>query len=286
MKTRAKLENYEVVEESSAFLNDASVTFYQLMRDQDECLIVKKTVSYSIEDKIDLSADAKALFSDFVQMRAANREKNKKRIESDEAFYQHYVIGKSWRQIANEIGATSDVSFKMRAKKFLDDIADKAMQGDNVDILAQNLDMSANHLNQLINENLEKRRMENLLQYNILEIDQGRFNAQLDSMITTYLNDNEELDYIVVDPLQKEIPITSKSILYSRQFVIFVFDDGTEKNVLDRDADYLSYSLSNSESSNALIDIIGKNNLVDVLNPDRSRNLHYYKRLVQQIKQG
>ena len=247
----------KILEQSFPFASAKSESIYRLVEEEGTQFIEKVTTSISQVAEVPQDADAAKVFRDFVSEKLNNRERNKTRISTRDAFIWHNVHDMSWQKIADEIGQKSGASIATRVAEFTRDMAHRYSYGANIHQLGADLDMSANHLHEILVAALERERDRLLWDYKSGGV-MRTFGGDVSRVvsITNFLNDWDSFEYQVVSPFEEEdVEITpGKKILYSEEFYSIHKESGKRYRV----SGHLMEGLSGqSWSSTELSEVLG-----------------------------
>lgn len=220
----------KVIEETEPFKAAKSSSVYQLVEEDGNYCIRKVMTAITVEEEIPEGADAKQLFKDFVAKKQERSGRRKYAISSEEAFTLHHAQGLPWTEIAGRVGQKG-ASLSQRMSTFTKELASKYMKGADIHKMAKGLDMSANHLHEILSQRLvfdRDRLLENYESGEVMPPHDEDVNKVVE--ITNFLNDWESFRYQVVEPLEGKDPelIDGKKILYSEVFYTVELKSGRQ----------------------------------------------------------
>lgn len=235
----------KVINQTLPIKHNKSETTYRLIEADGKLSIEKMSISFTHEIDIQEGQNPEDVFYDFIQKKSENRERNKLRISTKDAWILHYRDSQSWRHIAQEAGNKSGVSLANRGSSYTSDLAFKYMNGADIYALAEDHDLSPNHMSTILTEYLERYRAVCIEECDYRGIRPRDYKSAFNkvSNITRFLNDYESLDCEFVNPYDDtDQTVGRKSILYTDSFYEVIFEDQTKARISAEVMEALSYS--------------------------------------------
>jgi hypothetical protein len=233
----------KVLKQSFPFVSEKSETVYRLVEEDGERFIEKVTTATSKEGAVQDGEDADAAFMEFLAKKQANRDRNKNRISTRDAFIRHHVHERSWRQIADEVGQKSKESIAKRVSDFTSDLASHWMGGGDLASISEDLQMSLNHLSMVLTQALERQRRKLLSDYEDRNV-MSRFSSDVALVvdITNFLSDWDSFEYQAVSPFEEHPEIApGKKVLFTQNFYEIHRESGAISRVAAQDLDGITF---------------------------------------------
>jgi len=239
----------KILTQSFPFVSEKSQSVYRLVKTDRGHHIEKVTTSTTIEATIDPGHNPEETFENFLSKKRLNRERNRKRLGTLEAFKKHHIDGLSWREIAEEAGMQGKTSIAKRVTEFIQGLAQSYLSGQSIEDLAEQVSLSPNHLHSILSEFLNRERERCLNDF-----ERGAVMRSFESdvarvvEITDFLNDWDDFRYQVVSPFDDTASLaTGKRVLWLHEFYDFIFHNGTTKRLSSQHVDTITLGANPGE---------------------------------------
>ncbi|MGH1444927.1 MAG: hypothetical protein ACRBBO_02665 [Cognatishimia sp.] len=224
----------KIIKQSHPFKSAKSEAIFRLVETDGGMQIEKVTTTVVVERTIDSPDDPDLVFAEFLELKQANRERSKKRIDVNRAIKLRYEEGLTNKQIAEDFGSRSPETVSKMINETLKPLAYAYMNGADIYDTAKRYDLSPNQMHEVLVEKLRLRRSALLDHYarqcsTHLSYEEGTGGDTI-RKITTFLDEWEHVDFIVVSPFQGEPSNpTNKNIIYDEQFREVRFKSGRKQ---------------------------------------------------------
>jgi hypothetical protein len=220
-----------VIEQTEPFVAKKSSSIYRLVEEEEGKHVIEKVMTaISVEEEIPDGSDPAAVFKEFVTKKQERSGREKLAISSEEAFTLHHVQGLPWTEIAAKAGQKGS-SLSDRMSGYTKKLALAYMKGADIHKTAEELNISANQLHDILARKLEREReqlLENYERGKVMRSHDGDVKKVVE--ITNFLSDWESFEYQVVEPLLGDDPELNdgKKILYSEDFYTVELKSGRQ----------------------------------------------------------
>ena len=191
-----------VLKKSASIKAKHSETYYQLVENDGVCSIEKVFTLTTSEEVIEAGLDAKKAFRELMATKTERAQRRADTIGEADAFHRHYLLGKTFRQIADEVGKKGTGPIANRARKGRSALALRYLEGASLQELAIEFEAPEKLMHAVLAEELENQREKTIRDFQrgwVLSDDLDSCVKQMNA-ITQFLGDETTVRYQLVCP--------------------------------------------------------------------------------------